>query len=75
MVATLSRTLVSVTLTSSIEHIKAFAHRMGGEYVNFKVKGDRTILTFAFDDYYNAVNFQTSLGSVRGFIAAEIAKS
>jgi len=75
MVATLSRTLVSVTLSSSAEHITAFAHRMGGEYVGSKVEGDRTILTFAFDDYFNAVNFQTSLGSVRGFIAAAIAKT
>lgn len=75
MVVTLSRNLVSVTLESSAEHITAYAHRMGGEYVDSQVEGDRAILTFAFDDYFNAVNFQTSLGSVRGFIAAAIAKS
>ena len=72
---TISPTLVSVTLTASAEHTKAFAHNLGAKLVESKVECDRETLTFAFEDYYDAVNFQMSLGSVRGFVSAKIGKS
>lgn len=72
---TLARTLVTIELTASAEHISAFAHNLGGDRLSSQVKGDRTILTFAFDDYSKASNFQLSLGSVSGVVSAAIAKS
>jgi hypothetical protein len=72
---TLSQTLVTVTLTASAEHISAFAHNLGGDRLSTKTEGDRTILTFAFDEYSKASNFQLSLGGISGIVSAAIAKS
>jgi hypothetical protein len=71
---TLARTLVTVTLTASAEHISAFAHNLGGDRLSSQVKGDRTILIFAFDDYSKAANFQLSLGTVSGVVSVAISK-
>lgn len=72
---TLSQTLVTVTLCSGGEHITAFANRLNGDRIASKTQCDRDILTFAFDNYFDAVTFQTSLGAFSGFVAAAIAKS
>lgn len=71
---TISQTLVTVTLTASAEHISAFAHNLGGDRLSIEEKGDRAVLTFAFDDYSKAANFQLSLGTISGVVSAAIAK-
>ena len=71
---TLSRTLVTVTLTASAEHISAFAHNLGGDRLSIEENGDRIVLTFAFEDYSKAANFQLSLGGISGVVSAAIAK-
>lgn len=71
---TLAQTLVTVTLTASAEHISAFAHNLGGDRLSTKTEGDRIILTFAFEDYSKASNFQLSLSSISGVLSAAIAK-
>lgn len=71
----ITKTFVEVDVTASVEHITAFAHNLGGQLVKTKEKGDRTILTFSFNDYSQASRFQLSLGSVRGFVSSAIAKS
>ena len=73
-IASKSVTLAKITLTSSAEHVSALAFNMGGELIGMEEEGDRTVLTFAFENYYNAVIFQSSLGHVRGFVAALISK-
>jgi hypothetical protein len=72
--STLSQSLVTVTLTASAEHISAFAHNLGGDRLSTQTEGDRTVLTFAFEDYSKAANFQLSLGTVSGVVSAAISK-
>lgn len=72
---TLAHTIVTVTLTVSAEHISAFAHNLGGDRLSKQTIGDRTTLTFAFEDYSKASNFQLSLGGVSGVVSVAIAKS
>jgi hypothetical protein len=67
MVATLSRTLVSVTLSSSAEHITAYAHRMGGEYVGSQIKGDRDYPNFRF-----LTIISTPLTSKQALVVSEV---
>jgi hypothetical protein len=74
-VATKPVTLAKITLTSSCEHVSALAFNLGGEVIGMEEEGDRTMLTFAFEDYYKAVIFQSSLGHVRGFISALVGKN
>lgn len=71
----LTRTLVTVELTAGAEHISAFAHNLGGDRLSTKTQGDRTVLTFAFDNYSKASNFQLSLGVISGVVSVAIAKS
>ena len=73
-IASKSVTLAKITLTSSTEHVSALAFNMRGELIGMEEEGDRKVLIFAFEDYCNAVIFQSSLGHVRGFVAALISK-
>jgi len=71
----LTQTLVTVTLISSAEYISAFAHNLGGDLLLTTSEDDRDILTFAFEDYSKASNFQLNLGGFSSVVSAAIAKS
>lgn len=74
MTTTITKTIVTTELSTSVEHVTAFAHNLGGLLENTEVKGDRTILTFSFDEYSKATGFQANLRSVNGFISAAITR-
>lgn len=71
---TITRTIVTTELSTSVEHVTAFAHNLGGLLENTEVKGDRTILTFSFDEYSKATGFQANLCSVNGFKSSHITR-
>ncbi len=70
----ITKTIITIELSTSVEHVTAFAHRLGGLLENSEVKGDRTILTFSFDEYSKATGFQSNLCSVNGFKSSYITR-